>query len=267
MVAVGLLAFIIIGLVLTFNQVQRAFRAGTGQSDVLEGGRAVMSVVTRDLQELSASNVPQTLNFFATPRYQESKQVLPSGDQRFNSMYDLLFISKQSDEYRIIAYRLNAERFNGVIGELGRFETNCVLEDLAFHMTNNHVFQWVDRTTNFHRVGNNVVHFRITPYHTNGIPFSDTNNFFDNNRLLLNSFYAQRPRYGESYAFTNNVLPAYVEVELGVMEPSAAEKVRIRADINQAQGDQYFSDRVGRVDVFRQRVPIRSAATQIRPSS
>jgi type II secretory pathway component PulJ len=94
MVAVGLLAFIIIGLVLTFNQVQRAFRAGTGQSDVLEGARAVMNVITRDLQELSAYGDPEVTNLFTYRAFPETKQLLPSGDERINSLYDLFFLAR-----------------------------------------------------------------------------------------------------------------------------------------------------------------------------
>ena len=54
MVAVSLLSFIIVGLLAMFFQVQRAFRAGTAQADIMEGGRATMGLIVRDLQEMTA---------------------------------------------------------------------------------------------------------------------------------------------------------------------------------------------------------------------
>src|ERR1051325_4139527 len=67
MVAVSLLAVIIVGLLAMFYQVQRAFRAGTAQADVMEGGRATMNLLTRDLQEMAATDVEFTTNFVVVP--------------------------------------------------------------------------------------------------------------------------------------------------------------------------------------------------------
>src|SRR5947207_12610645 len=46
MVTVSLLTFIILGLLLMFNQTQRAFRTGMTQTDVLEAGRATMDMLS-----------------------------------------------------------------------------------------------------------------------------------------------------------------------------------------------------------------------------
>ena len=62
MVAVSLLAVIIVGLLAMFYQVQRAFRAGTAQSDIMEGGRATMSLIVRDLQDMAPSNLQFATN-------------------------------------------------------------------------------------------------------------------------------------------------------------------------------------------------------------
>jgi type II secretory pathway component PulJ len=257
MVAVGLLAFIIIGLVLTFNQVQRAFRSGTGQSDVLEGARAAMNVVTRDLQELSAYGGEEVTNFF-TRAYPPTLQTLPSGDARTNMLCDLFFLSKRSDDYVVIAYRVDAT--NGLIGPLMRFETN-VFTTNVYQVMAKEIGRWLAEfpSSRFHRVADNVVHFRITASDTNGILFSVTNNF-NTNYLFIGAL-------GDVYQFSKDALPAFVDVEMASMDPSAAAKLRIRADISASQGADYFRDRVGRVDVFRQRIPIRPAATQIRPPS
>ncbi len=41
MITLGLISFIILGLMLMFQQVQRSFRGSMTQTDVLEAGRAV----------------------------------------------------------------------------------------------------------------------------------------------------------------------------------------------------------------------------------
>src|ERR1051326_5461060 len=54
LVAVGLLAVIIIGLVAMFNQTQKTLDRGVAQVDILENGRAVMLLLERELQGMSA---------------------------------------------------------------------------------------------------------------------------------------------------------------------------------------------------------------------
>jgi len=257
MVAVGLLAFIIVGLVLTFNQVQRAFRVGVGQSDVLEGGRAVMNVITRDLQEMSAFGDDYVTNFFAYRAYPETYQDQPGGGQRVNTLCDLYFVAKRNDEYALIAYRVDAT--NDLVGPLMRFETNVIIQTNVFEIMTKDIGRWLGQvpSTRFHQVADNVVHFRVQAFDTNGIAFSATNNF--------NTNYFQSPALGDVYQFTDREIPPYLDLELGVMDPSTAAKLKIRADANAQQGADYFKQRIGRVDVFRQRIPIRAAATQIRP--
>src|SRR5216117_652736 len=61
--------------------------------------------------------------------------------------------------------------------------------------------------TNFHQLLDGVVHFNAEAYDTNGMIFS-------------NAF------FGMGYGFTNSLLPAYVDLELGVLESSAVAKFR-----------------------------------------
>ena len=56
LVVVTLLSFIVIALMAVFNATQKAFRASVTQSDVLEGGRAVMDLMTEDLKGMTASD-------------------------------------------------------------------------------------------------------------------------------------------------------------------------------------------------------------------
>src|SRR5262245_45016848 len=91
MVAVALLAVIIVGLLAMFYQVQRAFRAGTGQGDLMEHGRATMNLLTRELQQASATRYASVTNLGVVPSLTSggvallsavSYQDLPNAEQR-----------------------------------------------------------------------------------------------------------------------------------------------------------------------------------------
>ena len=59
----------------------------------------------------------------------------------------------------------------------------------------------------------------------------------------------------QSYAyFMNEAVPAYVEVELGILEPHVLRKYR-SIPIAAVQR-QYLSSHVAQVHIFRQRIPI-----------
>jgi len=57
--------------------------------------------------------------------------------------------------------------------------------------------------------------------------------------------------------FVSNAVPAYVELELGILEPRVLERYRSMSGNSQAQIE-YLSNHVGQVHVFRQRVAIRN---------
>jgi hypothetical protein len=59
------------------------------------------------------------------------------------------------------------------------------------------------------------------------------------------------------YAFTNAALPAYLELEMGVLEPRAVERLKSFATPTSASN--YLWRSAGRIHLFRQRIPIRTA--------
>src|SRR6185295_14642440 len=62
MVVMGLLVVIILGLLLMFNQTQRAFRAGMTQVDVLENGRTATEMIARELSQIAPNGLQRTNN-------------------------------------------------------------------------------------------------------------------------------------------------------------------------------------------------------------
>src|SRR5436190_20124464 len=57
LVVMALLTVIILGLMATFSQVQRAFRLGMTQTDVLESGRLATDMISRELSQVAPSYV------------------------------------------------------------------------------------------------------------------------------------------------------------------------------------------------------------------
>jgi hypothetical protein len=260
--------------------VQRAFRAGTAQADILEGGRATIGLLVRDLQDMTASNVEFVTNCVITPSLGTAStfQDFPSGNQRENYLQDICFLSRLNDEWIGTAYRLS-NAVSGV-GTLYRLVTNRFTETLPIDNDNaisnlsEHV---VFRTTPynnfyFRRVVDGVVSLKIAAYTTNGVLYWNNNpanyplptgfdgytNVFDVNLHVQNQ--NQRPSF---YGFRSNALPAYLDIELAILEPTALAKFRAREEIGPAQAAEYLARQIGRTHVFRQRVAIRPAATEI----
>ena len=59
-----------------------------------------------------------------------------------------------------------------------------------------------------------------------------------------------------------NAVPAYVDLELGILETRTFERFRSRAD-NSAAARDFLQQQAGRVHVFRQRVPVRGVDTTV----
>src|SRR4051794_33142518 len=93
MVAVGLLAFIIVGLLAMFYQTQRAFRSSATQTDVLEAGRAAMQIIRQDLQDMHAAGHPFVTNFLIVQARASSPLSFPlppknNGNALFTDLVD-----------------------------------------------------------------------------------------------------------------------------------------------------------------------------------
>jgi hypothetical protein len=240
-----------------FYQVQRAFRAGTAQVDVMEGGRAAMSILTRELQSMRPTHVDGAMNLLVVPSEFPVRppdtlttQRLPSQATRDNYLRDLCFITRENDEWVATAYRVrNAASGVGTLYRMEVRRTNNSRPDLSALALSD--LSWLVSTsrvdhTNFHQVVDGVVHFWVDAYTVDG--------WISSNGLF------QLPGQAAtlSYGFTNRVLPAYVDLELAVLEPGAVEKFRARPT---TAATEYLSRQIGRTHVFRQRVAIRAGTS------
>lgn len=253
LVAVGLLATIIVGLLSMFYQTQKAFRSGATQADVLESGRAIMELLVRELQEVTASKSSSVVNLIAAVDAMRAPvlQPLPGGGLRENQIQDISFLSRVGDEWKGIAYRVGPT--NSGAGTLYRLlatsnnSTNSFgppppypnVAALSSHVT----LATLNNNANFHRVADGIVHLRLRAYDTNGVLI--TSNNIPDVQLV------------GGYIFSNQALPAYVDLELGILEPKALSQFKARSE-NPARALAYLTNQVDKVHLFRQRIPIRT---------
>lgn len=274
MVAVSLLAVIIVGLLAMFYQVQRAFRVGTAQVDVMEGGRATMNLITRDISEMTAAGFAGVNNCLILPSaptqpYSSfSVQTLASGAARFNYLQDFCFLSRVNDEWVATAYRVDNPTFGA--GTLYRWvqRTNAAtipftnflaVSNLSFQINDINLAK--DVQGNFRPVLDGVVGLTVTAFDKQGVSFHDSIIYPDANNQNERTHFESA---NDVHAFRSDFVPAYVEVELAVLEPGAFEKFNARLDLNSPfplsieRATNYLARQIGRTHIFRQRIPIRA---------
>jgi hypothetical protein len=300
MVTIGLLSFIILGLLAMFNQTQRAFRAGMSQTDFLESGRATMDLLARELEQMAPSEYPYirvnnawyaATNFFVEPspgfNNPPLTQELPGNSlPRSNIVQRFFFLTKLNQDWLGTGYQVIPDDANGCVGTLYRFSgTNLSRQgpmtvsgdfrQAAALAYQNAVIQSV-QVTNMNRIADGVVHLRLRAFATNGFlivtnvgplgnagtngmfPISTNTSFGLTYTNVWDTSLYGSPLDPEQTAcyFMKGTVPAFVEVELGILEPQVLKKYR-SIPIPAAQR-QYLSNHVAEVHLFRQRVPIRN---------
>jgi type II secretory pathway pseudopilin PulG len=282
LVVVVLMSFIILALMAVFNGTQTAFRASITQTDVLEGGRDAMGMIKSDLEAMTPS-------FLSTPNYVAGTYIVPnfyaqatnsftqpltgSSASRANVMEDVFFITRQNQTWKGVGYFVRSNILSsGVVGTPGilyRFETNYSAAQFAqLAQTQYGPFVAYDLArqgyypTNIgvSRILDGVMAFKVRAYDTNGI-WMITNVVLKSGVTNVqadrtNSWTAVTGDPAFIYMYSN-ALPASVEIELGVLEDRALQRVESLNGSLQAQNN-YLAQQAGKVHVFRQRAWIRN---------
>lgn len=234
MVAVSILVIMIVALLAMFNQTQRSFRAGLTQVDVMESGRATMDLLSREMQQLAASGQEPVYNLDVQVASTMVQPRIGGANQR-NSLEYYFFLSRFNDEWVGTGYVIDTPALH--IGTLYRFEKRVPAADVGklygFYKTAIEEFP-----KNFHRVADGIVHLHLRPYDSAGLL---STNFTD-----------------KGFTFVGNELPAYLDMELGILEAKAAEQFRSLA-ADPILSSNFLEKQVGKVHLFRQRIPIRTA--------
>lgn len=301
MVTIGLLSFIILGLLLMFNQTQRAFRTSMTQTDVLEAGRATMDMVGRELEQMSPSEAPdyrdnfgiwrRATNFFVEPavtyfRYNSPApfswinplvQDLPGNIipgrgymPRTNLVQRFYFLSKINQDWIGTGYEVIPDDVNQCVGTLYRYSLTNYPRGFLLPLSAQFL---ATPATNRSRIADGIVDFRLRTFAANGRLittnyFTGTNAMYQTrfggpytnvpNALVYNSttfLSSADPNQAACY-FMSNAVPAYVELEMGILEPQILQKYHSIALKSAAL--QYLSNHVAEVHLFRQRIPIRN---------
>lgn len=273
MVAMSILVIIVVGLLNMFSYTQRALRASTTQTDVMETGRAVMDLMMREIPQAKAVNLPlnqvyyfygfpisNSVNFYAITN--TSNGLFPPLSQRRAGgapdinydIEDLFFTYNINRQWFGIGYFVNITNNSGV-GTLYRYlcmtNHNGARELFKDFMREKSLFQNNPRLTGTdktHRVADGIVHFEIHCYDRNGEIYQDN---ISSNIVKLSNF----------ALFMGNALPYSVEVVLGVLEPPVLDQI---AGMPGASVRAFLEDerRAGRVHIFRQKIPVHSASSQ-----
>jgi type II secretory pathway pseudopilin PulG len=283
LVVVVLMSFIVLALMAVFNSTQAAFRASLTQTDVLEGGRAVMGLIKSDLESMAPSfgqsNQPAAngystvpVNFYANTNfnYQPLVQLLAgSGYQRTNVLEEFFILTRQNTTWTGIGYVVDTTSTDH-LNPLYRFtmSTNVMTAGPAGlyynFLTNRPAWTKVpisSANASFSHLMDGVVHLTVRAYDNNGQWMTNTveiyNGRFATNR---NVCFLLPATLGETgfYMFSNT-LPASVEIELGVLEDRTIQRAESLPNVAPVwASSNYLSQRAGQVHLFRQRFPIRN---------
>lgn len=278
-VVVGLMSFIVLGLVMMFSQTQRAYKLGTSQVDVLEGGRATIDMIGRELSVITPSRISGTVNFYADlPFDGPITQILPGlpAVTRTNAIYDLYFLSKENQTWSGIGYAIGNRQAG--VGTLYRYQMSARAPVSPQEMFNRFYFDYNDGggsgpgtnkitvnlnqaidaqlDLNISRLIDGVVHFRVRAYDTTGSWITNTVGITAPTNSIWLDYSTLIPGEMRYRAMYSNLVPATVELELGVLEDAVLAKARAIPDLTARTN--YLAQQVSRVHLFRLRVPVRN---------
>lgn len=292
LVAVSVMTLIVYALYAMFDQTQQAMLKNATQVDVNEGGRAAMDLMMRELQVANTTRLPHYTNLYSgsicfyskissntVPLLQPYNADAQAGDirdgYRTNIMQDFTFVTRSGNRLNIISYRIVDSELGA--GTLGRFETNFpaihsngMLFDRAFM----NVAQRADQA--FQPVTDGVIHMRITPFDRQGRPLRHNLYHHDPRGLKvvrLNKagqplppinpgdlrtidavvWQSQSEGYESDVVFYE-ALPAYFELEMGMLEPQVVGQMESMPEQFKAG---FLAKQIGKVHLFRQRIPVR----------
>jgi hypothetical protein len=274
LVAMTLLSLIVLVLMAVFSSTQRAFRASMTQTDVLEGSRFAMDLITTDLRTMvpsygvsnyvylngvysyGAVNFFNTNNAYEYPQYGYAPlvQSLPgTGAFRTNTLQCFFILGRKNTKWTGAGYAVNSGS-SSPLYPLYRFyaETNIDVNPLALCLRFQYEVyngQW----TNLSHVMDGVVHLVVRTYDPNGYWLTNGYDFWQTNRPQ-NVWFSPVSSGEVGCAFYSNAVPAAVELQLGVLEDRTLQRASsLGAGVPRSA---YLQNQAGHVQLFRARVSI-----------
>jgi Tfp pilus assembly protein PilW len=257
-----------------------------GAPDVLNNGAILRATNFFSEPSPSFENVP---GYFPL---EQGLPAMPNNVLRTNTIQRFFFLTRVNQDWVGTGYDVLPENpADPLVGTLYRFTaTNRVRSGL---ITLSRAFQAAARVaaldsangrpvTNLSRIADGVVHLRVRTYANNGFLLI-TNSFRGTNAYarapygpytnMLNAIACANSIHPDQSAtyFMNSSAPAYVDVELGILEPQVLQRFRSipvsAADTraNPSPQRQYLSNHVAQVHLFHQRVAIPNVDTTVYP--
>ncbi len=268
LVVVSIFSVIVLALMAVFSGTQRAFRSTLTQTGVLEGGRATMDLITRDLRGLVPSDgaVNGAVNFlvadngsYATPLVQS----MPGGSSsRQNLLQEIFILNHYNNGWWGVAYAIGTNRQSASLAtSLYRLQcpTNgSTVTDPSTLYTNQAVQSFfANPLTNGSHLIDGVVHFAVRAYSPAGYQINSAYTNAFPGKLSQTAFSTLQGNASGMQMYSNN-LPAAVELQLGVLE----DQVLAHAlSLSAASSLSYLQGQSGAVHLFRQRVSIPNVDT------
>ena len=266
LVTVALLSVIIIGLVAMFDQTRRAFNSGLGDVDMLESGRTALDMISRELEQMAPGDINGAENFWVSVAANYNAPLIQPlntpGDFQVNTLEQLYFLTKYNLQWNAVGYKVDPNAVSTGIGTLYRYSSNNIPNfNLAGQLSNFLV------TTNLSRLIDGVVNFRIRAYDRNGYLLGPVSISPPGAYQNIVSFRNPVPNNNEFfYSFTSNAIPAYLEVELGILEPRTLLRYNALTN-NAAVARNYLNQHAAQVHNFRRRITIRGLDMTAYPPS
>jgi hypothetical protein len=200
-------------------------------------------------------------------------QYLPPNSVRTNLLQDLYFVSRVNQTMNGIGYFVRTNPGVGgnvdLVGTLYRYQTNIPVGIFNSGLSSADPaspFQAFFQATNgingsiaagpISKVMDGVVEFRIHCYDTNGYFLNQFSHINEPSNSVDIQNWAVSSNEVQLYAFSNNIVPAYVEVQLGVLEPAVLKRYNSIPNVIARQN--FLSNHAGNVQLFRMRIPIRN---------
>ena len=272
LVSTTCLAIIVLGLTAMFVQVQRAFKTGIRQTDVMEGGRAIVAMMARDLEQLGDAHqgatclavtgpfqppdaYPFLINFYVGARkgyalvqYDSIGTNVPI---RTNFIEDVYGLARTNADWRGFGYAIATNAYGA--GTLYRYSSSLILRS---PLRNTNIF--VYDCDNFagmgwmtNRIADGVIALEIHVLDRFGNEVYNTNNLptprFPANYTTWQTWPAWAP--------DSTNLPAFLELDLGMVEPEILEQARAKGGV---RGFAFLQQHAGNVHIFHQQIPVRS---------
>lgn len=285
LVVLALISLITVALMAVFSTTQKAFRASITTADTLEGGRALMDLITSDLETMTPSygisnaalvnsgkqlSVGGPVNFCALvktftagPPSPLMQPLIgsPTPIPRTNVLEDIFILSKGNingvASWIGTGYSVTTNLADGTLYPLYRFymATNAASGAFGqFILYTNFIYFNYTNSASWSHLMDGVVHLTARCYDTNGVwmtnGYSNPLNVPVHNSVFIGSPYSEPTCY-----FFSNTVPAAVQIEMGKLEDRTLEHAQSLSGINQSN---YLSNASGQLRIFTRRVWIRN---------